>query len=267
MAPDGAPERSGAGYRWPGVIPLRDDIPAGRPPFVTWGLIAANVLAFAWQVSLGIERSVLTGGAIPFELLTLQDVWPRDLVPPPFTVFTSMFLHGGLAHLGGNMLFLWIFGNNVEDALGRLRFLLFYLAGGIAAAATQTLAVSVQASQLAGADASALMSTPMVGASGAIAAVLGAYLLLFPRARIQTFVVLIVIFQLVYLPAWIFIGIWFLGQLLAVAMGASTGVAFFAHIGGFLAGLGLLKLLGRRPGWSRAPPRWATVPAGPYRSI
>jgi len=247
------------------MIPLRDDIPSERTPVVTWALIAANVLVFAWQLSVGAEQSVLTAGAIPFELLTFQDVWPRDLVPPPLTVFTSMFMHGGLMHLGGNMLFLWIFGNNVEDALGRPRFLGFYLLSGVAAAAAQTLATAVQASSLAGPDANALLGIPMVGASGAIGGVLGGYLLLFPRARIKTFVILIVIFQMFYLPAWVFIGIWFLGQLASIVMGASTGVAFFAHVGGFLAGLAMVKLMGRREGWLRAPPRWATVPESPRR--
>jgi membrane associated rhomboid family serine protease len=247
------------------MIPLRDDIPSGRPPVVTWALIAANLIAFAWQLSVGLEPSVMTAGAIPFELLTFQDTWPRDLVPPPFTVITSMFMHGGLGHLGGNMLFLWIFGNNVEDALGRPRFLAFYLATGVAAAAAQTLATAVQASGLSGPDANALLGVPMVGASGAIAGVLGGYLLLYPRARIQTFVILIVFFQMMYLPAWVFIGIWFLGQLASVAMGASTGVAFFAHIGGFLAGLALVKLVGRRPGWLRSPPRWVGAPAASPR--
>jgi membrane associated rhomboid family serine protease len=244
------------------VIPLRDDSPCERTPLVTWSLLALNLAAFAWQFSVG-ERSILTGGAIPYELLTLEDVWPRDLVPPPFTVLTSMFLHGGLGHLGGNMLFLWIFGNNVEDALGRLRYLCFYLACGVAAAATQTVATAVQASQLAPGDASAALSVPMVGASGAIAGVLAAYLLLFPHARVQTLVIIVFFFRLLYLPAWIFIGLWFLGQLAAVAFGASTGVAFFAHIGGFLAGLALVKLGGRRDGWRRAPPRWAADPAWP----
>jgi membrane associated rhomboid family serine protease len=151
------------------------------------------------------------------------------------------------------MLYLWIFGNNVEDALGRLRFLVFYLGAGVAAAAAQTVATAVQASQLSRADANALLSVPMVGASGAIAGVLAAYLIIFPRARIETWWILFIL----YLPAWFFIGLWFLGQLSAVVLGASTGVALFAHIGGFLAGLALLRVLGRRTGWRRALPRWA----------
>jgi membrane associated rhomboid family serine protease len=238
------------------VFPLRDDIPCERLPLVTWAILAANLVAFAWQLSAG-TRSVLTGGAIPYELLTLQDVWPRDLVPPPLTVFTSMFLHGGLVHLGGNMLFLWIFANNVEDALGRLRFLAFYLGAGVVAAAAQVLATAVQAAPLPAADATALLSVPMVGASGAIAGVLGAYVVLFPRARVQTLLVIVILVRIVYLPAWVFIGLWFLLQVAGVLLGGTAGVAVFAHIGGFLAGLLVVGRLGRRAGWRRAAPRWA----------
>ena len=238
------------------MFPLRDDTPCERPPLVTWALLAANLAAFGWQLSYG-ERSVLAGGAIPYELLTFQDLWPRALLPPPLTIFTSMFLHGGLLHLGGNLLFLWIFGNNVEDALGRRRFLAFYLACGVAAALVQTLATAVEASQLTPSDATAALSVPMVGASGAIAGVLAAYLVLFPHARVQTLFFIIVLVRLIYLPAWLFIGAWFLLQVVSVLLGGSTGVAFFAHIGGFLAGLALVRLLGRRPTWRRAAPRWA----------
>lgn len=219
---------------------------------VTWALLALNLAAFGWQLSVG-ERSVLVGGAIPYELLTFQDVWPRDLVPPPLTIFTSMFLHGGLMHLLGNMLFLWIFGNNVEDALGRLRFVAFYLASGAAAAVAQALATAVQAAPLSAPDATAVLSVPMVGASGAIAGVLAAYLLIFPRARVQT----LVFFVILYLPAWLFIGLWFLFQVGAVLYGGTPGVAVFAHVGGFLAGLALVRWSGRRGGWRRASPRWA----------
>lgn len=237
------------------MFPLRDDTPCQRLPLVTWALLAINLAAFAWQLSAG-ERSVQVGGAIPYELLTFQDVWPRDLVPPPLTVLTSMFLHGGLMHLGGNMLFLWIFGNNVEDAMGRGRFLAFYLVAGALAAATQTLATAVQAAPLPADEATALLSVPMVGASGAIAGVLGAYLLLFPRARVETLVILIVIPKVLYLPAWVFIGLWFLLQVAGVLLGGMAGVAVFAHIGGFLAGLLLVGRVGRRAGWRRAAPRW-----------
>jgi membrane associated rhomboid family serine protease len=233
-------------------FPLRDDTPCQRLPLATWLLLAANLAAFAWQLSVG-PRSVQIGGAIPFELLTFQDVAERDLVAPPLTILTSMFLHGGLWHLLGNMLFLWIFGNNVEDALGRLRFLGFYLAAGVAAALVQAIAMAVEAAALPRADAAALLLVPMVGASGAIAGVLAAYLVLFPRARVQT---LVLVF-FVHLPAWLFIGLWFLGQVAAVLAGDQPGVAVFAHLGGFAAGLVLVWKLGRRAGWRRAPARWA----------
>ncbi len=258
------------------MFPLRDDTPCQRLPVVSWALLALNLAAFAWQVQAG-DRSILTGGAIPYELLTLQDTWPKDLVPPPLTVFTSMFLHGGAAHLLGNMVFLWIFANNVEDALGRGRFLAFYLAAGVLAAAAQTLATAVQAAALDAADATALLSVPMVGASGAIAGVLGSYLLLFPQARVQTVltwplsilaallarrrgepaILILSPLRLVVLPAWFFIGLWFLFQVGGVLFGGMAGVAVFAHLGGFLGGLLLVGRLGRRPGWRRAASRWA----------
>jgi membrane associated rhomboid family serine protease len=231
------------------VIPLRDDTPCERTPVVTWVLLALNVAAFGWQLLVGLERSVQLGGAVPFELLTLTDVGYRDLVPPPFTAFTSMFLHGGFMHIGFNMLFLWIFGNNVEDALGRARFLAFYLASGLAAVAAQTLATAVQASGAPSDVASALLSIPMVGASGAIAGVLAAYMVLFPRARVETLFIIIFIIRVIPLPAGFFIGAWFALQVLAVVFGGSPGVAVFAHIGGFLAGWLLIKLLPRRAGF------------------
>ena len=243
------------------MIPVRDDNPVDRTPLVTYALVFANVLTFLWQIGLPdtlaaqdvlhamrrhLELSVLRGGAIPYEILTLHDVSPRDIVPPPLTVLSSMFLHGGPLHLAFNMLFLWIFGNNVEDALGRVRFLIFYAACGIVAALGQVVFSLTPEAQL----------TPMVGASGAIAGVLAAYLLLFPRARVLTLVIVFVFVRLVPLPAGWFIGIWFAGQILAVLLGANTGVAFFAHIGGFLAGLVLIRALGRRPGWRPRRTAW-----------
>jgi membrane associated rhomboid family serine protease len=229
------------------VIPLKDDLPTDRTPIITFALVAANVLAFLWQLQVGLDTSVLRGGAIPYEILTFQDVDLRDLVPPPFTILTSMFLHGGWLHLGFNMLTLWIFGNNVEDALGRLRFLLFYLAAGIAAALAQTLASAASGDVL----------VPMVGASGAIAGVLAAYLVLFPWARVLTAVIIVVFVRLVYLPARFFILGWFGLQVVSVLFGSTPGggIAFFAHIGGFLAGLVLVRIIGRRPPW-RARRMW-----------
>jgi membrane associated rhomboid family serine protease len=224
------------------VIPLKDDAPTERAPLLTYALVAANVLLFLWQLDVGLESSVLRGGAIPYEILTFQDVEWRDVVPPPLTILTSMFLHGGFLHLGFNMLSLWIFGNNVEDALGRARFLLFYVLAGIAAALAQTFASAASGDVL----------VPMVGASGAIAGVLAGYLVLFPHARVLTAVVIVFFVRLVYLPARFFIVGWFAIQILSVlftAPGAQGGVAFVAHIGGFLAGLLLVRFIGRRRSW------------------
>lgn len=222
------------------MLPLHDDLPTRRTPVVTWLLLALNVGAFAWQLlGDGLPRSVQRGGVIPFEILTLQDVWPRAVVPPPFTIFTAMFLHGSLGHLGSNLLFLWIFGNNVEDAMGKGRFTAFYLTSGVAAALAQVVASAASGS----------LEAPMVGASGAIAGVLAAYLRLFPGARVLTLAFVFV----VWLPAWIVLGLWILSQVLAVLAGGAPGVALFAHIGGFAAGWLLVKCF--------LPPRLRT-PAG-----
>ena len=223
------------------MIPLKDDVPVSRPPVVTVALIAANVVAFLWQdLVAGRDLSILVGGAIPYEILTFRDVRPQDLVPPPFTILTSMFLHGGFMHIAGNMLFLWIFGNNVEDPLGRARFVLFYLACGIVAALAQ-VATAAMAS-----DPSTQL-IPMVGASGAIAGVLAGYMVLFPRARVLAAVPIIFFIRLVYVPAGFFIGLWFLIQLASAAFGSGGGgVAFVAHVGGFVAGYVLVKLWGPR---------------------
>lgn len=243
-----APPIGPGGGRPPWVIPLRDDLPRERRPIVTWALAAISLAAFGWQLAAG-PRSVLVGGAIPYELLTLQDTWPRDLVPPPLTVLSAMFLHAGAAHLGGNLLFLWIFGRGVEDAMGRPRFLAFYLGAGVAAAAAQVLATAVQAAPLPPGDATALLSVPMVGASGAIAGVLGAYLVLFPRARVEALVLPVPFARTVRVPAWLFIGLWFALQVVVALLGAAGGVAVFAHLGGFVAGALAVRRLGRRPGW------------------
>ncbi len=218
------------------MIPLKDDLPTERTAIVTYALVAANVVAFVWQLRVGLELSAFRGGAIPFEVLTF-----RDIVPPPFTILTSMFLHGGWLHLGFNMLSLWIFGNNVEDALGRVRYLGFYLLAGIAAALVQTFASAASGDEL----------VPMVGASGAIAGVLAAYLVLFPSARVLTAIVIVFYVRLTYLPARFFILGWFAIQVASVLFGGSPGggVAFFAHIGGFAAGFLLVRLIGRRPTW------------------
>jgi len=225
------------------VIPLKDNLRLRRPALLTIALVAANVLAFLWEISAGapgepisfrIQRAALVGGAIPYEIVTWRDVGPPDLVPPPFTIFTSMFIHGGWVHLGGNMLFLWVFGPAVEDALGRLRFLGFYAASGVAAALTQTLLSFAAGDPL----------VPMVGASGAIAGVLAAYLVLFPWARVLTVVPIFVFVRFLYLPATFFIGLWFVLQVFyAIIGGGGSGVAFFAHVGGFVCGWLLVKVM------------------------
>ncbi len=247
------------------VIPLKDDNPVERTPVVTLALIAANAIAFFWQIGgpslLGAESSggdviafmseqlrgsVLRGGAIPFEILTFHDIDLRDVVPPPFTILTSMFMHGGITHIAFNLLFLWIFGNNVEDALGRLRFVAFYLVSGVAAALAQTVAAAASGDVL----------VPMVGASGAIAGVLAGYLVLFPRSRVITLVIVIFFVRIVPVPASFFIGLWFVMQIASVVIGGSPGIAFFAHIGGFVAGYLLVRVMGRRPTWRARRVTW-----------
>ncbi len=230
------------------MIPLKDENPAERFPLVTIALVAVNVAAFWWEVAgpYGLQGAVLRGGAIPYEILTFQDIEYRDVVPPPLTLLTSMFLHGGVAHIGFNMLTLWIFGNNVEDALGRVRFAAFYLVSGLAAALAQTLASGMSSDPMA-------ITAPMVGASGAIAGVLAAYLVLFPRHRILTFIVPIWFLRI---PAAVFIVFWFGGQVLNAILGSDPGVAVFAHIGGFVTGWVLLRLMGPRPGWRARRMSW-----------
>lgn len=210
------------------MIPIRDANPPSRTPVVTYALIAANVAVFAHQASLGPQ-------------LGERFIRHWGLVPAHFTaeaLITSMFVHGGLMHVLGNMWFLHIFGDNVEDRLGRLQYLCFYLACGCAAGLAQTLAGP-------GSD------VPMVGASGAIAGVTGGYLLLFPHARIRTLVPLFVVLYSTDLPAYVFLLFWFVVQVqggCSTLHGAGPGVAFFAHIGGFVAGAFLtVAMAGRRP--------------------
>jgi len=212
------------------LFPLRDHNPRTRFPAVTLFLIAANVVVylFEWQIGPRATRDlVLAAGAIPYEIVNWIDVPPRDLLPLPGSIFTSMFLHGGWMHLIGNMWFLWIFGDNVEERLGTIRFVIFYFVVGVVGALAQ--AFSLPDSQ-----------APMIGASGAIAGVLGGYVMLFPRAKVVTFVAIPLLWHIRDVPAWIFLGIWFIGQFL---IGANSGVAWMAHVGGFLAGLGAVRLL------------------------
>ncbi len=208
------------------MIPLKDDIPSSTYPYVTVSIIAANVLVFVYELMLGMggaEAFIYKTAAIPYEITHLLDTSPRSVVPPPFTLLTAMFVHGGLLHLGGNMLFLWIFGDNVEDTFGHFKFLIFYIFAGIVASLTHIL---VEPSSI----------TPMVGASGAIAGVLGAYFLLFPRAQVNTLVFLFFFVTVARIPAIIFLGFWFLMQLLSSGFNAGGGIAWYAHIGGFVTG-------------------------------
>jgi membrane associated rhomboid family serine protease len=210
-------------------IPLRDENPTSRRAYVTLALIAVNVVVFFLGAfsTQGIQLSVLRFGAIPYEITHFHSLGQALRVPPLLALLTSLFVHGSLFHLLGNMLYLWIFGNNIEDVLGAFRFTLFYFACGLAAGLTQVAATP--GSRL-----------PMVGASGAIAGVLGAYWILFPRARVLTWVFLFI----VPVPAGIVLGLWFVLQLLNVGMGG--GVAWFAHIGGFLAGIAMILAVARR---------------------
>jgi membrane associated rhomboid family serine protease len=215
------------------MFPIRDHNPSLRTPVVTYALIAINVVVFLTYLPLFAEEA---------RLVAFFDRWA--LIPARLaagegyaTLVTSMFLHGGFLHIIGNMLFLWVFGDNLEDALGHVGFLLFYLACGIAAALAQALP-----------DPSS--TVPMVGASGAIAGVMGGYLLLFPRARVDVVVILVILVRMIALPAWVMLGFWFLLQAASsyASLGAATGgVAHLAHAGGFVAGV-LLTL----PFWLRA---------------
>jgi membrane associated rhomboid family serine protease len=211
------------------VIPLRDIIPSRTTPIVTVCLIALNVIVFLYELTLG--RAV--------DAFTLY----YGLIPAAFSwvnVFTSMFLHGSVLHVAGNMLYLWIFGDNVEDRMGHGRFLVFYLLCGIAAALAQTITTPDSV-------------VPMVGASGAIAGVMGAYFVLYPRSRIVTLVPLFFFFQVLEVPAIAFLGIWFLMQFISGvgAIGSTIGrsaggIAFWAHVAGFVAGITGVALF-RRP--------------------
>ncbi len=197
---------------------------------MTIGIVVINVLVFLYQLSAGQEgfrRFVMQMGFIPYEVTHFVNLRPGSAIPLYLTPFTAMFVHGGILHLFGNMLYLWIFGDNIEDVLGHLRFLLFYLGCGIIAAAVQVF--FEPNSQL-----------PMIGASGAVAGVLGAFLICFPTARVYT-LVFPFFFRALRIPALFFLGLWFLIQL-SNALGSSTGgIAWFAHIGGFIAGVVLIR--------------------------
>ena len=223
------------------MIPISDDNPAHRRPYISWALIAACILTFIWQIGLPEseqEAAILRRAFTPRELFGVSggfssgDAW--------LTVLTSMFLHGGLMHLGGNMLYLWIFGNNVEDAMGHGRFLLFYLFAGAAAALSQGL-IDPQS------------EIPMVGASGAISGVLAAYVLIYPRARITVIVPLGILFYPLKVSAFFVVGFWFVIQLIQAMLTdyGEPGVAWWAHIGGFAAGMLLTPYFSHFPVFGR----------------
>jgi len=273
------------------VLPLRDNLPTDRFPVLTVVLIAINLLFFGWQLTLSndevgdsqvlteSDEAVVEYGAIPYrltnpgkdcsvasdadvvclgtdeyeEVAAAGELVPLDDAPWWVTVFTSMFMHGSILHIVGNMLFLWVFGNNVEDSMGRPRFLAFYLFSGIAAVYAQTL-LEPNA------------TVPTIGASGAVAGVLGGYILLHPHARILTLLFIVFFVTFIEVPAIVMLGIWFVFQLLpAVGQvasdvgGESGGVAYLAHLGGFLFGLATIKLFATR---QRAGPRRPALGAG-----
>jgi membrane associated rhomboid family serine protease len=253
------------------LIPLKDNIPTVHFPIVTVALIVLNIgMYFFFQhgdISFGepsgqdYRENAVEYGSIPYEI-----THPGEQCPSPgagteacgedsgdglastwVTLFTSMFMHGGLLHLGGNMLFLWVFGNNIEDSMGHVKYLGFYLLGGLAATLAQTLV-----------DTSS--TVPSIGASGAVAAVLGGYALLYPRARVVTLIIIIVFITVIELPALLVLGLWFLLQLYDASQpvaGDGGGIAYFAHIGGFVFGLALIRLFANRqnPNYDSYNPR------------
>src|SRR4051812_38065510 len=243
------------------VLPLKDNIPTRRPAILTIAIIAACVFVYFFLQHGGIggpsDNSVVKFSAIPYEITHPgkhcalvesgqiacegQSGVSGNAPSQPntwLTILFAMFMHGGLLHLGGNMLFLWIFGNNVEDSMGRPRFLAFYLLGGLAATAAQ---VAVDPSS----------TSPTLGASGAIAAVLGGYALLYPRARVLTLIFIIIFVTVIELPALLVLGLWFLLQLASAGangdLGSGGGVAYYAHIGGFVFGMLLIRMFAKDP--------------------
>jgi len=214
-------------------IPLKDENPTSRFPYVTVFFIGLNILIFFYQIlsPQGLQYYVYKMGAIPYEITHFKTLSFFPRISPPLSLITSMFLHGGLFHLFGNMLYLWIFGNNIEDFLGPIRFVLFYLFSGLGASLTHIIF-------------NPNSQVPMIGASGAIAGVLGAYLILYPGARVLTFVFLFFFIRILPIPAAVILGLWFLAQVLNIGLGG--GVAWFAHIGGFLIGIGLIKIYSKK---------------------
>jgi membrane associated rhomboid family serine protease len=218
------------------MLPIRDDTPSRTFPLVTFLLILANGLVWLWELSLGggaaLNHFYYQFGFVPGVLTGTYQAPSWAIAPYFLTTLTSMFIHGSWTHILGNMLFLWIFGNNIEDRLGHSKYLLFYLVGGVVAALVQLLSGPTS-------------DVPTIGASGAIAAVMGAYFFLYPKAKVQTLVFFIFI-TIVRLPAWIFLGIWFVLQLFEGTFGAAQGVAVWAHVGGFLFGVVIAWISSRR---------------------
>lgn len=221
------------------MIPLKDNIPSSTFPFVNILLIITNVVVFFYEVSLGsyLEHLIYHFGIIPYKFLLQLSGETFNTLSSLIPLLTSLFLHGGWLHLGGNMLFLWIFGDNVEDLLGHFRYLLFYLLCGIGAGLTHILTQPFS-------------HIPTIGASGAIAGVMGAYFLLFPRAKVITLVPIFFFIHFIEIPAFFFLALWFFMQLFSGTFAGyspySGGIAFWAHIGGFLCGMFFLAFFKRR---------------------
>ena len=223
------------------MFPIRDHNPSGRTPYVTIALIAVNIAVFLSYWHLFSNPPALMRFYVDYALIP---AWPQ-----PHSFVTSMFLHGGFWHIAGNMLFLWIFGDNLEDVMGRLGFLAFYIASGLGAAALQMLSEPGS-------------NVPMVGASGAIAGVMGGYLLLFPKARVDILIILVIFFRIFPIPAWVMLGLWFALQLVS-GIGATPGtggVAYWAHAGGFIVGLVLAIPVWQRRG---GPAFWRSTQGHP----
>ena len=225
------------------MIPISDENPTRLKPLVTWTLIALCVAVFFWQLSFserGLERLVACAGFVPAAFFAGSKGGACGLPSPWFALVTSMFLHGGFLHLGGNMLYLWIFGNNIEDAMGHLKFLSFYIACGIAAALFEGVI-------------DAHSTIPMLGASGAISGVLAAYVLIYPRARVTVIIPLGILLYPMKISAFYVVGFWFLLQLFNIALTApgTPGTAWWAHVGGFVTGLLLTPALSKFPLFGR----------------
>ena len=217
------------------MFPLWDEIPTRKIPFVTILIIVFNCLVYYYQTFIFPDATtfVYAYGLIPYEVFRSVDLFPPGPSPIQLTVISSMFMHGSFVHLFGNMFYLWIFGNNVEDYLGKFRFIIFYFLSGLLAALGQILI-------------NPNSQVPMIGASGAVAGILGAYFILFPGARITTLIFFGFFIRLIKMPALFVLGLWFIFQLLYglsdLSMGGGAGVAWFAHIGGFVGGIILIKL-------------------------